>query len=298
MKRHWLIKPIVLVLALALITSASCQTGEVESTKIKVVVSIYPLADFVNNVGRDKVEVITLLPAGASPHTYEPTPSQLKDIAEAKLFVENGAGLEFWAEKVVTAAANPELVIVDTSKGIELLAGDELTEVGNPHIWLDPVLAQKQVRDIRDALIGVAPENEDFYQENTESYLERLDSLDKEIKQEVNLFTTKGFVCFHPAWAYFAQRYGLNQIAAIEESPGKEPTPEYIRRIIDQVRELGIKAIFAEPQFNPKAAQTIAAETGAEVIFLDPLGGPGIEGRDTYLELMHYNLEQMAKAMK
>lgn len=334
----------------------------VPPTKIKVVASIFPLADFVRNVGGDKVEVITLLPTGASPHTYEPTPGQVKEIAKAKVFVKNGLGLEFWAEKIVKAAGNSDLIVVDTSQGIALVRGDlnqrlvkrgilpdgtvweiidggtrvnidgvtyciltlEVTEGRcsggacklwsevkqqiesskddhehgvNPHIWLDPILAQQQVKTIAQALIQADPANNDFYERNMGQYLAELEDLDRKIREITSTFSRREFICFHPAWTYFAQRYGLVEAAVIEVAPGKEASPTHIRKIVDTAKKLRVRTIFAEPQFNPKAAQRIAEEVSAKVLFLDPLGGPELKDRNSYWKLMIYNLEQLNQAM-
>jgi len=265
------------------------------SEKLEVVASIFPLADFARNVGGDRVEVVTLLPPGVSPHVYEPTPEKVKDLAKATLFIKNGAGLEFWAEKLVNAVASSELVVVDTSAGVELLA-EAGEEGGNPHIWLDPLLAQKQVKDIRDALIQVDPQNKDYYEADAASYLAELAALDTELQQRISQFRFKAFISFHAAWSYFALRYGLMEEGVIEESPGREPSAALIKELIDKVKELGVKAVFAETQFNPKAARAIADESGAEVVTLDPLGGGS--GRDSYFKMMRYNVEQMARVME
>src|SRR4030042_2295962 len=177
---------------LALLGGAAC-TSSTDSGKLKVVAPIFPRADFVRNVGGDNVEVTTLMSAADSPHTWEPLPSQVKTIADARLIVINGAGLEFWIENAVNAAASPDLVVVDTSifPGIEgslLTAGEDShgsddPEHGvNPHIWLDPLLARKQVEAIAQALVMVDPGNKEVYLENAAAYITELKALDGEIR--------------------------------------------------------------------------------------------------------------------
>jgi zinc transport system substrate-binding protein len=124
--------------------------------------------------------------------------------------------------------------------------------------------------------------------------------LDSDIIEEVSTFTERKFVSFHPAWAYFAHRYGLEQIGVVEEQPGKEPSAGEIAELVDLIKEEGVKVIFTEPQFNPKAAETIAEETGAEVVLkdLDPVGDPDDPNKDTYIRLIRYNLEVMGGVMK
>ncbi len=293
----------VLITLGTLLGGVTC-SREMTSGKPIVVTTIFPLADFVENVVGDRLEVITLLPSGASPHTYEPTPGDIKDLAGAILLVVNGAGLDFWVEDLRPAASD-SLVVLDTSAALAeeglLLSGDEHEDDDhggvNPHYWLDPVLAQKQVEAIAAALASVDPDNGDFYMDNAAGYIARLQSLDEEIKGAVQSFSSREFITFHPAWTYFAARYGLAEAAVIEEAPGKEPSVEYIMHVVDVARALKVKAIFAEPQFSTKAADAIAADSGAEVLLLDPMGGEGLEGRDSYLALMRYNVAQMAEAM-
>jgi len=290
------------LLVLAVVLGGVACEPQTSSGKLTVVTTIYPLADFVKNVAGDKVEVVTLLRPGDSPHTYEPSSRDMKAIARATLLVVNGAGLDFWVEKLKSAASD-NMVELDTSAILEkeglLISGDAHDEGGtNPHYWLDPVLAEKQVEAIAAALGAVDPDNKDFYLENAASYVGELKSLDEEIKNATQSFSSREFVTFHPAWTYFAKRYGLVEAAVIEEAPGKEPTIEELGRIIDLVEDLKVKAIFAEPQFSTKAADAIARDSGAEVLLLDPIGGLGLDGRDSYIALMRYNVGQMGEAMK
>jgi zinc transport system substrate-binding protein len=284
----------------ALVGCAACEPQK-SGGKLTVVTTIFPLADFVKNVAGDKVDVVTLLRPGDSPHTYEPSSRDMKAIARATLLVVNGAGLDFWVEKLKSAASD-NLVELDTSAILEkeglLLSGDEHDGGVNPHYWLDPVLAEKQVEAIASALEAVDPDNKDFYSENAAGYLGELKSLDEEIENATQSFSSREFVTFHPAWTYFARRYGLVEAAVIEEAPGKEPSPEYIMHVVDVAKELKVKAIFAEPQFSTKAADAIAGDSGAIVLLLDPIGGIGLEGRDSYIALMRYNVGQMGEAMK
>ena len=290
---------LAMVVLAVLLGAVGCRQEE-SSGKLTVVATIYPLADFVENVAGDKVEVVTLLPAGASPHTYEPTPGDMKAVKRAALLVANGAGLDFWVEKLKSAASD-NLVELDTSVDLAkeglLLSGDEGGGV-NPHYWLDPVLAQKQVEAIASALVAADSDNKDFYLANAANYVAQLQSLDQGIKNEMQSFSSREFITFHPAWTYFARRYGLVEAAVIEEAPGKEPSPEYIGHVIDVAKALKVKAIFAEPQFSTKWAESIAKDSGAKVLLLDPIGGPGLAGRDSYIALMRYNVGQMGEAMK
>jgi zinc transport system substrate-binding protein len=270
----------------------AAQTAAAE--RFLVAVSIAPLADFARQVGGEHVQVFTLIPPGASPHTYELKPSQVQRVAKARLLILNGAGLEYWADKLVEGTDDPELRTVDTSKGISLISGGEYG--GNPHVWLDVRQAIVQVQHIRDALVMVDPDHEAAYHERTARYLDQLESLDREISEEIKGWSQHQFIAFHPAWVYFARRYGLKQAAVIEKSPGREPSPAEIVKIIKMVKQIKARAIFAEPQFSKKAARAIASETGTRVLFLDPLGASFEDS--SYLTLMRRNLAQMASALK
>ena len=260
-----------------------------------VVASIVPLADFARHVGGDRVTVSVLVPPGASPHTYELTPEQLVLLSHARVLVLNGIGLEFWADNVIAAAHNPGLIVVRTAAGLPVLAGEPDEPGGNPHVWLSPRDAIHQVEAIRDALIRADAAGGDTYRANAARYVARLAALDAAIRDTVATFHSRRFIAFHPAWAYFARDYGLEQAAVIEASPGREPSPSEIARVIRTAKAIGATAIFAEPQSPTKAAQVIAEETGARVLLLDPLGRPPTYG---YLETMWYDLAQMTQALR
>jgi zinc transport system substrate-binding protein len=284
------------------------------SSKIKVVASIFPLADITHQVAGERAEVAMLLPAGASPHTFEPTPGQVSELSKASLFVQVGAGLELWADKLINAVGNAGLKRVTAAQGIDLITGEEEHtgsdeheeeaehghdhgKFGNPHIWLDPAIVSGIVTKIEEALVEADPAGEDYYRNRAESYRREVELLDKEIERETAKFVIREFVSFHSSWPYFARRYNLKQAGVIEEAPGREPTPREIKKIVSIVRSSGIKAVFAEPQFSASAARAIAENTGAKVLFLDPLGGDGIPGCDSYINLMRHNLKIMKDAM-
>jgi zinc transport system substrate-binding protein len=266
--------------------------------KLKVVASIAPLADFARQVGKDRVHVLLLLPPGASPHTYEPVPRTVQEISKAKIFIEIGAGLEFWADRLIAATAKG-IIMVTCSEGIQLIRGkdhDHALSNVNPHIWLDPVICMKIVDTIAAAFAAADPANAAFYLNNAAAYDSRLAALDREIAETVKTFRTREYITFHPAWDYFARRYGLRVTGVIEEAPGKEPSPRYVQHILDEIKKMKTKVIFAEPQFSPRIAEAIAQEADAQVLMLDPIGGE--KSRETYIALMKYNLAMMAKAMK
>jgi zinc transport system substrate-binding protein len=262
--------------------------------KLAVVASILPLADFARQVGGNRIDVVVLVPAGASPHTYEPTPAQLLAVARARVLVLNGVGLEFWAEKVISSAGNPDLKVVTVSEGVKIIAGDPDEPGGNPHTWLSPVNAMRGVEKIRDGLVLADPAGAAVYRANADAYLQELRVLDADIRAAVAGFSSRKFIAFHAAWPYFAADYGLEEVDVIERRPGQEPSPAEVSEIVEKAREIKARAIFAEPQFSIRAANAIAEECGVRVLLLNPLGQPP---EYHYIDLMRYNLGQITLAL-
>ena len=273
---------------------------EKKSSKVRVVVSIGPVGDFVRQVGGNRVEIEVLIPPGSNPHIFEPSPSQIIAVHRAKLIVLVGLNFEFWKNKVLESADNPGLKAVELADGITLVEDvshrDREHDMGsNPHIWLSPLNAIQHVGKIRDALSEVDPEGKACYAERASAYTGRLEELHLRIQEKVSHFSSRKFIAHHSAWVYFARDYGLEQVAAIESVPGKEPSPAELISIIKNAEKVGARAIFAEQQFSPKAAEAIAAECHCQVLFLDPLGTPP---EYDYIACMKNNVEQMEKAMK
>ena len=279
-------KIVVMVLLLLVPLFCGCVSqNELPSGRVYVVTTIAPLGDFITAVGGDRVEVTVLVPPGAEPHTYEPAPSQMKDVAKADLYVMNGAGLEFWMDKILQV--NKDMLIVDSSRGVELVS--ESGGETDPHIWISLRNAAKQVNNICTGLIQVDPENRDYYSKNRDEYLEKLKALDGELNQTFAAKTEKTFIVYHPAWTYFARDYNLDQVPILENE--KEPGPKYLGSIIDLAKRNNITVVFVEPQYNPKSAEVIAREMKATVEVLDPLG-------QNYLENMHYAGGEIARSLK
>lgn len=301
MKRLFLQKLFLFILAT--LSSSAVSSAE----KINVVVSIHPLRDIVRQVGGDKVNVDFIVPAGASPHTFEPSPSDMRKISNAKMLVLIGSGFEFWAEKTVRSAGRKDLKVVILSKGVPLMheahPHDEdkkhhREDIADPHIWLDPLLVKDMTDRVASALIEADASHRDYFLQRAEGFKKELQALHIKIAESVKDFKIKEYVTFHSAWGYFSKRYGFKITGVIEESPGKEASPKHIARIIRAIRHSGSKVVFAEPQFNPKIAEVIAKEAGAKILLLDPIGSPDIKGRDTYTGLMGYNLSILEQAMK
>jgi len=293
-----------------------------DDSKINIVTTIYPLADIAGQLGGDIVNAQHLLPAGASPHTYEPTVEQARLVDAADLIIYIGAGLDDWAVKLAESADSGP-VMLDLSQEVNLIEaapyrplveeGEEINGhnghdchehnhdhgPADPHFWLDPVLVRDFICPaVHEKMVNIAPADENYLDHNLERYRRELSDLDKEISRTVAVFSRDKFIAFHSAWQYFARRYGLQEVAVIAEFPGQEPSAGWIAELSRLVEEENIGAIFAEPQFSPDLAERVAEESGSEVLVLDPLGGENISGRDSYLEMMQYNLEMLQKALE
>jgi len=254
------------------------------SGKIRAVVSIAPLGEFVREVGGEKVQITVLVPPGAEPHTFEPSPSQMKEVARADLYVQNGAGLEFWMDSLLSV--NDKMLVVNSSKGLSLLSDEGEVD---PHIWLSLRNARQQVKNICDGLIKLDPAGMDAYLKNRDDYLFRLEELDKELKVTFAGAKRRIFIVHHPAWTYFARDFNLEQIPLMEGE--KEPGPRHLSEVIELGRMNNITAVFVEPEFNPKAAEVIAREMNASIVYLDPLAA-------NYLENMRLAGEKIAESLK
>jgi len=260
------------------------------SARLAVVATIFPIADIARQVGGDAVDVVTLLPAGASPHTFEPSPAQIRDVAQARVFIRIGAGLDDWAAKLLAAATGA--TVVTLSDGVPLLNGD-------PHIWLDPVLMRDHaVPMIVRALSEADPGHHAAFEGAAAEFQSALTGLDAEIRHTLAPVANKHYVAFHSAWRYFGRRYGLHEAAVIEPFPGKEPSAREIAAVVEAARGAHVHAILIEPQLNPQVAQQAAREFGGEALAVDPIGGSDIPERNSYINLMRYDLHMLVKALQ
>jgi zinc transport system substrate-binding protein len=256
---------IVLIGALLLFT-AGCSTGTGTDTiadRIVVAVSILPQAEFVESVGREHVEVIVMIPPGASPASYEPAPEQMLDLARADMYVKVGSPLPF--EQVYLSRLvdqNPDMRIVDSSAGIGIVDND-------PHIWNSPSNVMVMTGHIAAGLSEVDPQNEDEYHKNAAEYIQQLAELDSEIKGILRESEGKAFMVFHPSWGYFSRDYGLVQIPI--ETEGKEPSAKELQELIQVAKSGNITVIFVSPQTSMASPQLIAQQINGEVVIADPL---------------------------
>ncbi|NIP59948.1 MAG: zinc ABC transporter solute-binding protein [Gemmatimonadetes bacterium] len=261
-----------------------------------MVASIFPLADLARRVGGRAVEVEVLLPPRASPATFEITPREIRTVSGARLYLAVGGGLDAWATDLVEASSDLRVVVL--TRGMELMGEGRAEGTGNPHVWLDPV----RVRDdllprLTHALAVLVPDSTRAIRARSEALADTLAALDREIRGVLETVANRAFVTTHPAWSYFAERYGLREVGTLHPHPGQEPSARYLAELVDEARRAGIRAIFSEPQLAGTAARALAAELGVPVLLLDPLGGPGVERRDGYPQLLRWNTRQLVRGL-
>lgn len=264
---------------------------------ITIAASFYPMYIFTLNVAKDipNVRVIDMTkPTTGCLHDYAVTPDDMKNLEGAKILITNGAGMESFMDKITSQM--PNLKIVESSKGIELIKGDG-DEGDNPHVWVSISNAIIQVGNIGDQLALLDPTNATKYKENTSAYIKKLEVERDKMHQALDGVKNRDIVTFHEAFPYFAKEFNLNIAGVIEREPGSEPSAKELAETIDQVASLKVKALFAEPQYSTKAAETIAKETGAKVYTLDPVV-TGPMDADAYINIMDSNLKTLQEAVK
>jgi zinc transport system substrate-binding protein len=265
-----------------------------------VVVTIHPIADLVAQVGGDALRVQTLLPPRASVHTWQATPGQIRALSRAAGFVMVGGGLDGWLDDV--GGGFPQVPRMRITDGIELLGTthdhEGETTTGDPHVWLDPLLVRDNVLPRLTAfLVRVAPGDAEALRARSRTLADSLTALDQEIRRTLARAPRRSFVATHDAWSYFARRYGLRSLGSLYESPGHEPSAKSLASLVDAARAAGVDAVLTEPQMAETAARALAGELAVDVVVVDPLGGPGIEGREGYLDLMRYDARAFARAL-
>ncbi len=295
------------LVACAVLALLACGSPAAAEEKVKVVASFSILADLVRNVGGDRVEVSALVGRNNDAHAFEPSPSDSRKVADARLVVVNGLGFEGWLDRLVRAAGGKVPVIV-ASAGIQPRAGtaDE-TKFGrdhagvDPHAWQSVDNAKRYVANIRDALIKVDPAGRDAYTANAGAYLARLDALDQQIRGALAKIPAdrRRVITSHDAFGYFADAYGIAFLAPEGLSTEAEPSARAVARIIGQIEQTKVGALFLENVVDPRLLAQIARETGARVggtLYSDALTGPDGPA-PTYLEMMRHNVRAIAAAL-
>lgn len=301
----------MLLVALAMFIVGCGGEKQSVSDKLQVAASFYPMAEFARNVAGDKAEVFVLVPDGAEAHDWEPSPSDLSRLGKAQVFVYNGV-VEPWAKQALTALSERKILAVQTGLGLYERAGETHEEEHHhhdhgcthgkqdPHVWISPKKAIKQVERITAVLCEADAKNAKYYQDNSAKYVEQLKALDIQLTNLAKNAPRKVFVTAHAAFGHLADDYGLKQLAVNGLSPHAEPTPADLQRLIKVVQEENVRYVFFETLTDPKLAKLVADETGAEISVLDPLEGLNEEGRKNkldYLQIMQRNIHNLQIAL-
>ena len=293
-------KILSLALVILMLALSGCGSDRKDDGKLKIVTSFYPIYLETINITRgvEGVEVVNLTPPQTGClHDYQLTPEDMKTLETADIFVVNGLGMESFLDKVVEA--QPNLKIINASDSPEIVPIME-DGVPNPHVWLSITYAIQQVKNISSKLCELDPERADKYKRYTLDYVDELTTLRDELHISLTMLPNKEIVTFHEAFPYFASEFGLKIAAVIEREPGTEPTPQELAETIEKINSLPVKIIFTEPQYSPKAAETIARETGAQIFTLDPIvtGEAKPENLLDYVDRMLANTLELAKALQ
>ena len=267
---------------------------------VTVVTSIHPYAALIQEIAGQDATVVQLLPSGASPHTFDPTPQDVIKLTSADLVVFNGVLDEWLTDLVAASGTDAPVLEVMTKLDFKPVAGDDETsekalEGVNPHIWLDPVLMQQAAPLIAEQLAQVDPEHAADYRANGAKLTKELGALETELQGTLEPLKGAAFVPFHDAWPYFARRFGLDLVVEIEPAPGREPSPAYIADALSLIEGSGAKAIFSEPELPARPAEVVAENAGLPLYILDPLGGS--KETQSYAELMRYNARTLVTAL-
>jgi len=289
--------PLATTALLASVLLTACQEEEEknQAAEVKVVATLDLFADFARQVGGDRADVSALIPAGADPHTYEPTPSRVAKLAKADLVIVNGLGLEAALEDVIEENTPSSTPIIELSQGLSVINDDH--HDGNPHLWLDVQNAIAYVERIRDALVEIDPAGAEAYRANADSYLAELRTLDEEVAADIDSIPSdrRKLVTFHDAFPYMAQRYGLEVVGVVVASPGKEPSAKDVADLVEAIAAEEVPAVFKEPQFNARILELAADDAGAEVCTL--YSGTLDKKVDTYVKLMRFNAKELVRCL-
>lgn len=284
--------PVILLIVINPLPSGAAE-------RLKVSASFYPLAHFAGMVGGDSVEVIQIMPAGADPHDFEPTPGDIRNVLRSEVFIYNGAGIDPWAERIITDLQKRGVLTLEMTGYFDLFMTEKAGKY-DPHIWLDPLLVRKEIEIIRDLLIKADPDNNDRYRENSAAYINKLVRLHLKYTEGLKSCKSRSIVVSHNAFSYLAERYNLDNLPISGISTDEEPSPRRMAEISRVVRKKNLGYIFFETLTSQKIAETIAREVGAETLFLNPIEGltkNEIEGGKSYLSIMETNLKNLRLAL-
>ncbi|MBU2566034.1 metal ABC transporter substrate-binding protein [Patescibacteria group bacterium] len=281
--------------------------------RIVVATTIFPLFSIANEIAGEKITVINILPPGASPHTFEPSPNTIAELQSAKILFSIGHGADDWTKNLISQPELDDLKLVYVDDGINIKSiqsENNVTEINlnsteeehdehgseDPHYWLSGVNGELIAKTIELEFENLDPANKDTYQKNLDVFLKNLETVNQNIIKSFATLPNKSIITHHGAWFYFADAYGLNIQGVFELAPGLEPTANDIARLQSAITSKKVAAVFIEPQLSSQIVQSFIGDTGARVGVLDPLGG--VENRMSYIELLQYNAQIIENALK
>lgn len=307
--KRFLIILVLIIAVVALLFISNPATNTDSGDKIKVAVSIRPLADLVKQVGGEYVETITVLPDGSSPHTYEPMASDLAKLNNTKIAFMIGQNLDDWALTMLQSGISTEYKTIDLSQDIDLLISDhehdedeeeheeeeehDEDENYDPHYWLSYTNAKIMVNRIAEELASIDAGNKDYYLANATTYNKELDKARTAAVAKLANLPTNGIITFHNAYQYFANDLGLEIVATVHPFPGNEPTAQYLAEVGEVINTYNIKTLFREPELSDAVVAALAADYGAKIETLNPLG----VANSSFIEMMTYNVDTITKAL-
>lgn len=303
MLKRW---AVMLLCLITVVSFSACgsnndQADKTDESRIKVSVTFNAMKEFVAAVGKDKVEISTIVPDGTEPHDFEPKAQELVGLSKAKVFVYSGLGMEAWVEEAVKAANNANLVAVEASKGVDAIKNTEPEEIEehgqyDPHIWLSLKGAELEVKNIKDGLVQADPSNKDYYEKNCNDFVSQLESLYNEYNGKFQSLKNKSFVTGHAAFAYLCRDFGLEQNSVEDTFAEGEPSAQQLTELVEYCRENKVTTIFAEEMASPDVSKTLANEVGAKVETIYTVESN--EDDMTYLERVKDNLSKIYDSLK
>lgn len=298
----------------ALLFAACGNTNKKADKKedLTIVTTFYPIYDFTKEIVGDEGNVKLLIPAGTEPHDFEPSAKERAEISDADVFVYNSSDMEFFVDSLKDSVDSKQTLMIEAAKGIDRLESQEAdeheeSEEGHdhaheydPHVWLDPVLAIKEVRTIAGELGEKYPDKKEIFTKNADAYIKKLEALDQKYSEELKNATNRTFVTQHAAFAYLANQYNLEQVAISGVSPDQEPTPSRLAELKEFVKKNNIKVIYFEENASSKVAETLSNETGVKLEVLNPLESltnEQIKAGENYISVMEKNLEALKESI-
>lgn len=302
MKKKWLVIATVFLMGMMITGCKKIDDISKNADKLDIITTFYPMYDFTSKIVGNEANVTMLIDSDVEPHDYEPSAKDLARIQDADVFIYNSKEMESWVPRLLDSLKDSEIKIIEASETLQMEKNDEHGEDGHhhvydPHVWLDPVLAQQQVTHITDELSKAFPENKEVFRENEANFQEELVQLDTDYRQAFQNVPNRTFVTQHAAFGYLAKRYDLHPVAIAGLTPDAEPSSKTLAQLKDFMEANNITVIYTEQGGSSKMAETIAKETNAEILTLhtlESLSKKEREEKEDYLSIMEENLKALS----